>query len=292
MKTSKIRGFIKDLENKNKNFSFNKTMKLLDASNEIYIDIIKKQDFKNVTNYNNSKYLFKEITNELIEITELLNKGKTLMAVCLLRNVYEEMMYVMATSCSEEKIDIDVMTKAGYFKSIVAKESDKLFGGIYEAEYINELYGYLSKITHVTNMKEAISYLYSNKQTSKYINNEIKFIMLIIENIYITFLNIKTSVDNSMCSNIITISSYAELVNTMYFIAYSTGESKRIEKYFYGNNNRKYLEKNKEEIINDFKELQSNSNKINKSMRNISKELDKQILENNYTEIIKSISIS
>lgn len=292
MKTSKIRGFIKDLENKNKNFSFNKTMKLLDASNEIYIDIIKKQDFKNVTNYNNSKYLFKEITNELIEITELLNKGKTLMAVCLLRNVYEEIMYVMATSCSEEKIDIDVMTKAGYFKSIVAKESDKLFGGIYEAEYINELYGYLSKITHVTNMKEAISYLYSNKQTSKYINNEIKFIMLIIENIYITFLNIKTSVDNSMCSNIITISSYAELVNTMYFIAYSTGESKRIEKYFYGNNNRKYLEKNKEEIINDFKELQSNSNKLNKSMRNISKELDKQILENNYTEIIKSISIS
>lgn len=292
MKKSKIRGILKDLENKNKNFSFNKTMKLLDASNEIYIDIIKKQDFKNVTNYNNSKYLFKEITNELIEITELLNKGKTLMAVCLLRNVYEEMMYVMATSCSEEKIDIDVMTKAGYFKSIVAKESDKLFGGIYEAEYINELYGYLSKITHVTNMKEAISYLYSNKQTSKYINNEIKFIMLIIENIYITFLNIKTSVDNSMCSNIITISSYAELVNTMYFIAYSTGESKRIEKYFYGNNNRKYLEKNKEEIINDFKELQSNSNKINKSMRNISKELDKQILENNYTEIIKSISIS
>ena len=292
MKTSKIRGFIKDLENKKKNFSFNKTMKLLDASNEIYIDIIKKQDFKNVTNYNNSKYLFKEITNELIEITELLNKGKTLMAVCLLRNVYEEIMYVMATSCSEEKIDIDVMTKAGYFKSIVAKESDKLFGGIYEAEYINELYGYLSKITHVTNMKEAISYLYSNKQTSKYINNEIKFIMLIIENIYITFLNIKTSVDNSMCSNIITISSYAELVNTMYFIAYSTGESKRIEKYFYGNNNRKYLEKNKEEIINDFKELQSNSNKLNKSMRNISKELDKQILENNYTEIIKSISIS
>lgn len=292
MKISKIRGFIKDLENKNKKFSFNKTMKLLDASNEIYIDIIKKQDFKNVTNYNNSKYLFKEITNELIEITELLNKGKTLIAVCLLRNVYEEMMYVMATSCSEEKIDIDVMTKAGYFKSIVAKESNKLFGGIYEAEYINELYGYLSKITHVTNMKEAISYLYSNKQTSKYINNEIKFIMLIIENIYITFLNIKTSVDNSMCSNIITISSYAELVNTMYFIAYSTGESKRIEKYFYGNNNRKYLETNKEEIINDFKELQLNSNKLNKSMRNISKELDKQILENNYTEIIKSISIS
>ena len=110
MKTSKIRGFIKDLENKNKNFSFNKTMKLLDASNEIYIDIIKKQDFKNVTNYNNSKYLFKEITNELIEITELLNKGKTLMAVCLLRNVYEEIMYVMATSCSEEKIDIDAKT--------------------------------------------------------------------------------------------------------------------------------------------------------------------------------------
>lgn len=65
MKRSKIKGYINDLENKNKNFSFDKSIKILDISNAVYIDIIEKYDFKNITNYKNSKYLFKEIFNEL-----------------------------------------------------------------------------------------------------------------------------------------------------------------------------------------------------------------------------------
>ena len=106
MKRSKIKGYINDLENKNKNFSFDKSIKILDISNAVYIDIIEKYDFKSITNYKNSKYLFKEISNELNEITELLNNNKTLMAVCLLRNVYEEIMYIIATSYCDN-FDID-----------------------------------------------------------------------------------------------------------------------------------------------------------------------------------------
>ena len=78
MKRSKIKGYINDLENKNKNFSFDKSIKILDISNAVYIDIIEKYDFKSITNYKNSKYLFKEISNELNEITELLNNNKNL----------------------------------------------------------------------------------------------------------------------------------------------------------------------------------------------------------------------
>ena len=76
MKRSKIKGYINDLENKNKNFSFDKSIKILDISNAVYIDIIEKYDFKSITNYKNSKYLFKEISNELNEITELLSNNK------------------------------------------------------------------------------------------------------------------------------------------------------------------------------------------------------------------------
>ena len=36
MKKSKIKGYIKDLENKNKNFSFDKSIRILDISNAIY----------------------------------------------------------------------------------------------------------------------------------------------------------------------------------------------------------------------------------------------------------------
>ena len=288
MKRSKIKGYINDLENKNKNFFFDKSIKILDISNAVYIDIIEKYDFKSITNYKNSKYLFKEISNELNEITELLNNNKTLMAVCLLRNVYEEIMYIIATSYCDN-LDIDFMTKAGYFKDIVANNCNELLGDIYTSDEIKEIYSYLSKITHVTNIKEAVSYLSGNKRIKGYIVNEIKYVSLIIENLYITFLNKKSKLDNSMCDNIISVAGYVELINTMYYVANSTGETKRIESYFYGEKNKKYLEKQKELMISDFKELQSNKDELSRSIKIISKELDKQLAENNYTEMVNKI---
>ena len=288
MKRSKIKGYINDLENKNKNFSFDKSIKILDISNAVYIDIIEKYDFKSITNYKNSKYLFKEISNELNEITELLNNNKTLMAVCLLRNVYEEIMYIIATSYCDN-LDIDFMTKAGYFKDIVADNCNELLGDIYTSDEIKEIYIYLSKITYVTNIKEAVSYLSGNKRIKGYIVNEIKYVSLIIENLYITFLNKKSKLDNSMCDNIISVAGYVELINTMYYVANSTGETKRIESYFYGEKNKKYLEKQKELMISDFKELQSNKDELSRSIKIISKELDKQLAENNYTEMVNKI---
>lgn len=288
MKRSKIKGYINDLENKNKNFSFDKSIKILDISNAVYIDIIEKYDFKSITNYKNSKYLFKEISNELNEITELLNNNKTLMAVCLLRNVYEEIMYIIATSYCDN-LDIDFMTKAGYFKDIVADNCNELLGDIYTSDEIKGIYSYLSKITHVTNIKEAVSYLSGNKRIKGYIVNEIKYVSLIIENLYITFLNKKSKLDNSMCYNIISVAGYVELINTMYYAANSTGETKRIESYFYGEKNKKYLEKQKELMISDFKELQSNKDELSRSIKIISKELDKQLAENNYTEMVNKI---
>ena len=288
MKRSKIKGYINDLENKNKNFYFDKSIKILDISNAVYIDIIEKYDFKSITNYKNSKYLFKEISNELNEITELLNNNKTLMAVCLLRNVYEEIMYIIATSYCDN-LDIDFMTKAGYFKDIVADNCNELLGDIYTSDEIKEIYSYLSKITHVTNIKEAVSYLSGNKRIKGYIVNEIKYVSLIIENLYITFLNKKSKLDNSMCDNIVSVAGYVELINTMYYVANSTGKTKRIESYFYGEKNKKYLEKQKELMISDFKELQSNKDELSRSIKIISKELDKQLAENNYTEMVNKI---
>ena len=117
MKKSKLRGYIYDLEHKNKNFSFDRTIRILDISNIIYIDMIKNIEFKEISDYKKSKYMFKEISEEFEEVNDLLSKEKTLMAVCLLRNVFEEIMYIIATTL--ETIDIDIMTKASYFYNIV-----------------------------------------------------------------------------------------------------------------------------------------------------------------------------
>ncbi len=286
MKKSKIRGYIYDLEHKNKNFSFDKTLRILDIGNAIYIDMIEKTKFKEISDYKKSKYMFKEISEELDEIINLLSKEKTLMAVCLLRNVFEEIMYIMATTI--ENIDIDVMTKANYFYKIVAEHCDELLFS-YTSEDIKELYSYMSKITHVTNVKEATSYLVGNKKIKKYINNEIKYVELIIENIYLEFINKKLKIDNNMCDNIMIISSYVDLINVIYFTANSIGEHKRIELYFYGEKNQKYLNEKREQMIREFKELQNSNVKITKTINVISKELDKQIMERNYTEIVKRL---
>ena len=181
------------------------------------------------------------------------------------------------------------MTKAGYFKDIVADNCNELLGDIYTSDEIKGIYSYLSKITHVTNIKEAVGYLSCNKRIKGYIVNEIKYVIIIIENLYITLLNKKSNIDNSMCDNIISVAGYVELINTMYYVANSTGETKRIESYFYGEKNKKYLEKQKKLMISDFKELQSNKDELSRSIRIISKELDKQLAENNYTEMVNRI---
>ncbi|MGN1311867.1 MAG: hypothetical protein ACI4U4_02500 [Bacilli bacterium] len=59
------------------------------------------------------------------------------------------------------------MTKAGYFKDIVASNCESLLGEIYTSDEISGIYSYLSKITHVTNIKEAVSYLSENKKVKK-----------------------------------------------------------------------------------------------------------------------------
>lgn len=78
-------------------------------------------------------------------------------------------------------------------------------------------------------------------------------------------------------------------INIIYFTANSTGEHKRIELYFYGEKNQKYLNEKREQMIQEFKEIQKSNVKITKTINDISKELDKQIKEKNYTDIVKKM---
>lgn len=92
-----------------------------------------------------------------------------------------------------------------------------------------------------------------------------------------------------MCDNIMIISSYVDLINVIYFTANSTGEHKRIELYFYGEKNQKYLNEKREQMIREFKEIQNSNTKITKTINRILKELDKQIEESNYSDMVKRI---
>ena len=62
MKQSKLRGYIYNFEHKNKKFSFNKIIKILDVSNTIYLDLINKAEVQKITSYNKSKYMLTIVT--------------------------------------------------------------------------------------------------------------------------------------------------------------------------------------------------------------------------------------
>ena len=288
MKRSKLKGYIYDLEHKNKNFSFNKTLKILDISNAVYLDLISKANLKKVSSYEKSKYMFNEITNEFNFIYKMLSDGNILMGTCLLRNTYEEILYIMATSL-EIELEINNKTKAGYFKEKVCENITDLVSSNFNEEDINELYRHLSTITHVTNIKEAVSFLLSNNKVKKYIANEIKYIMIIIESLYLDFINKKCNLDNTMNINILLESSYVELINTLYYVANVDNKAKSLEEYFYGEKNQKYIREKNELIINAINDMKTSKNRINKSINKIAKELDNQLKETGYIELANRI---
>lgn len=141
MKKSRLRGYLKDIENKNKKFSYNKTIKLLDIINYIYLDRIREINYEEISNYKKSKYLFNEMISQLEQISELLNTGKTLMAICLLRNAYEEIIYIMATSI-DSTVYVNVRSNPRDFREIVEKNYKDLVSDAFEKEDFSELYNY------------------------------------------------------------------------------------------------------------------------------------------------------
>lgn len=285
MKSSRIRGYLKDLENKNINFSHENIMKIFDISNYVFTDIIDNFKYSDITDYKKSKFFFKEISKEFKYTYELLSSGEVLMSICLLRNVYEEILYVMATSIDLE-FDINVKTKAGYFKEIVSEHICELCSENIESSDIDDIYSYLSKLVHVTNLKEVVSYLVSNNKLKVYLSYEIKYILLFIEHIYLDFLHKKCSLDCSMCRNILIVSGFSELVNALYFAGNLNNCDKILNQYFYGEKNQKYLNESRDKLLEEFKSFNSNNNNYDIYLKRISKELDKQLYENGYVDIV------
>lgn len=288
MKQSKLQGYIYDLEHKNKKFSFKKTMKILDVSNAIYLDLINKTNISDFSNYQKSKYMFKEIVKEFETVYQMLEDGNVLIAVCLIRNTYEEVLYIMATSL-DIKLDINIQTRAGYFKEKVCENLTDVLSDSFDKEDINDLYSYLSKITHVTNIKEVISYLVDSKKIKEYIVNEIKYILINIESMFLDFINKKCNNDNSMNNNILLETTYVELLNTLYYAANVSNKEKTLKMYFYGEKNQKYLKEQNELIVEVIKGMNSSKDKIQKSINTVSKELDHQLKESGYMKLANSI---
>jgi hypothetical protein len=144
-------------------------------------------------------------------------------------------------------------------------------------------------MSHVTNLKEATSYLIGNRDIKKYIISEMKYITIMIEYMYLDFLHKKTDIENNFINNIFAVSSYLELINVVYYAVNSNKYNKLLEKYFYGEKNQKYLKEQQDKMIVEFQNFKIEKDDIEMSINQITKEIDKQLIEKNYMEIVKNI---
>ena len=289
MKKTELKGYLKDLENKNKKFSYKKTVKILDVINFIYLDQMKRFQYEKISDYNKAKYLFYEITEQFSYTYKLLNEGKILMATCLLRNIYEEILYIMATSY-DSTIEVTIKSYPVDFRDVVKNNCNDLLSDYFESDDVSEIYSYLSKLTHVTNLKEATSYLMKTKKYNGYIVNEIKFMTLLIEYMYLTFLFKKgSSVESDLCLNSVLFAGYIEIINFLYYVANSDQSQRYLKKYFYGEKNQKYLSEQNEEMKKILNEFKVNKNNVNITIKKVINEFNKQLKQYRYFDIANEI---
>lgn len=163
-------------------------MKFLECANYIYIDQIQQFEFKKISEYKKSKEIFISICKDFLLVNELLKREEVLNAATILRKVYENIIYIIATSFDKNlKVDLDIQAKA--FRVILENNCNELFGDYIEKEDFNQIYVFLCKLVHPSSLKECIAYLENTNKYRMYMVSNIKYIMVTIEYIYITFLN-------------------------------------------------------------------------------------------------------
>ena len=168
----------------------------------------------NVSKYKNSSFTFREIKDELNQALTLLNDEKSLMAIVLLRNVYEDMIYFFATII-DSSIKVDVKTSPKDLRDVVKNNSNTYFDNLFVEEDFDEFYRYLSKMVHVTSIKECISFLDSKSRYKPFIITEIKCVAIIFECMLMQFLNSIGKYNSDLYEDTLFVVSSCSIANSM-----------------------------------------------------------------------------
>ena len=138
---------------------------LLLVMHKVNIEELRKVRIDKVTDFRNSLLTYEEILSEFEETYRLADEGKGLIAMAVLRNSFEELLFLIASAVDKD-IKITMKTAPRDIRKIVENSID-LFSPIFQNGDIDKLYDHLSKNVHVSSIKESIKYLDSKKATQK-----------------------------------------------------------------------------------------------------------------------------
>ena len=168
--------------------NYKKCMKILDCTYSIYIDEIGDFDFKKISKYSKSRNIYYKIENDFKRVNSLIDEADFFNAASILRTLYENIIYVVATSY-DKKMIITLDTVPKELRSILEDNCRLLFTDYFEKEDFYNIYKYLCKIVHPSSMKELVSYLVNTLRYKEYMLNNLKYIMILIQYMYLNYLN-------------------------------------------------------------------------------------------------------
>lgn len=272
--------FIKNMNN------YKKCMKLLNCTNYVYVDEISNFEFKKISKYNKSKNLYDKIISDFKLVNYLIEKKDFFNASTILRTLYENIIYIIAKSY-DKTIVITLNTSPRELRKVLEDNCEKIFTEFFEKEDFNDIYKQLCKFVHPCSLKELLSYMMKTVKYKKYLLCNLKYTMIIIEYIFLNFLNKKVGNEESKFNlNLINLSTYVNLVNVSFFL-YDVKDSKNFAKrYFLYDTNNKYIIENEEKLKEVYEIMNNEKNLIVTDIKELTSDLDAQIKDSKYKEKI------
>ena len=265
---------------------YNKCMNILKFTSLVFLDEIQTFDYKGISKYKRTKNVFTKIANDFKLVEELLNKEDLFNACTILRTTYEDIIYIIATT-HNKKMKVDLEIKPKVFREELENNCNELFTEYFEKEDFNRMYKHLCKVVHPCSLKELVSYLMKTKKYNKYMINNMRYSLVIIEYMYLNYLYKKIGEENEFHLNLINLCTYVNLVNIACYFNGLDKNKRYLSKYMMYDTNNKYindLDAKFKELYNDIK---NNEEKIEINIKELARETDKQISNSKYKEIVK-----
>jgi len=268
---------------------YKKSMKILDCANYIYLDEINNFEFHRISKYRKSKCLYDKIICDFRLVNELIIRQDLLNASTILRALYENIIYIIASSFDKTlKITLDI--KPGKLRRILEENCTTLFTDYFEIEDFDDIYSYLCKLVHPGSIKELLSYMGKTVKYKNYLLGNLKYIMIAIEYMYLNFLNKKIGNEESRFDlNLIDLCSYINFINVSYFIDDVKDNKSYIKRYFYSDINNKYINDNQKKLKDSCEKIINEKDWYTKYIKLITEELNEQIKNSKYNEVVYKI---
>lgn len=261
-------------------------MKILDCAHIIYIGEMKKVNINVFNKRLQSKYIIEKTVDDFELINKLIDDCDSINAATILRTTLENIFYIMAVSY-DDKLKISLDTTISDFRKVLKEnENDCYFNNI-DLNTLNYIYKQLCKFVHPCSMKECLSCLTNNIKYKKYMQNNMKQIMVTIEYIYLSFL-CKNNV-NFLYSVTMQLVIFTNFYNVLLFLQESEGDTSFIKEFMFNDVDNKYVKEVQNMVgeINGI--LKCDPMLIEKQMKLSTDEFDILIAQTEYYEIVRRI---